>query len=161
MPFVIDKTVFKGVQGEFGFFGVGCIAGRRRPPGSGSLRLCLLVPHAGISRPWCGEGRGAEAARGGQHPASPGRAPCCQGPGTLGFWAHIPGRGRDQRGPRLHVCGPGFRPSSLNSSNRADWARAGRELLLPTRQAFVPEPGVWAQKEERHFLAPSEKLRTM
>lgn len=72
-------------------------------------------------------GGGVEGGRGPrwQHPASPGSALCCQGPSMLGFWAHIPGRGRDQRGRRLHVCGPGFRPSSSNSSNRADWASAG------------------------------------
>lgn len=135
-------------------------AGPLAPAASGFAFLSHMLASAGHGA-GRGGGGGREAARGGQHPASPGRAPCCQGPGTLGFWAHIPGRGRDQRGPRLHVCGPGFRPSSLNSSNRTDWARAGRELLLPTRQAFVPEPGMWAQKEERHFLAPSEKLRTM
>lgn len=97
---------------------------------------------------------------GGQRLASPGRAPCIQGPSTQGSWAHIPGTGRDPRVPRLHVCGPGFRPSSLNSSDRADWASAwGHKLLLPTRQAFEPEPGVWAQNEERRFFGTERKTQ--
>lgn len=56
VSFIINEAVFKGARGELrvlgdGAFGVGSISVPCRPHDSGSFRLCLLVPRAGLSGP--------------------------------------------------------------------------------------------------------------